>query len=220
MTVAARASSRAAYYAAADAWRRDNGRQLRNGVRTAWLIAGFAVLAALAQTGALVALQPLASPAMVGVEIDRAAGPAQASQSLRRGALSVDPALLRSEIARYVARREGLDPATFALDHRAVALASSGSARAGFIADWAAGGPRHAGATVATRITARVTGVTLTGPGAALVRFETRRCEAQAPCGPAMTQETRLSFVLSDAPMAPRDRLANPLGLIVTTYGG
>jgi type IV secretion system protein VirB8 len=215
---AASSSPRAAWYAAAEAWRIETARQARDSVRTAWLIASLAVVAALAQTAALVALQPLASPSMIGVEIDRAAGPAQARQALRRGPLSVAPALLQSEIARYVACREGLDPVTFAFDHRAVVLASSGSARAGYISDWAVGGPRHAGATVATRIVARVTGVTLTGPGTAFVRYETRTCEGANPCGPPMAREAQLSFVLSDAPAAPRDRLGNPLGVIVTDY--
>ena len=213
-------ADRTAYYAAARSWSDEATRQANGANRTAWTFAGLAALVAVAQTIALVLLQPLATPAVTAIEVERSAGPAQGRQPLTRGPLSASPDLIRTEIARYVARREGLDPATFALDHRAVALASSGPAREGYIADWRVGGPRHGAATVETRIVARVLGVTLTGPGAAVARFETVRCEGAAPCGPPSVGEVRLAFALSDAPMAPRDRLANPLGLIVTAYGG
>lgn len=220
MTAAAlpQRTDRAAYYAAVEAWRAQDLRQSRNDRRTAWAFAGAAVLAAAAQTIALVLLQPLASPVVTAVEVERAAGPAQARQGLARGPLSADPALLQTEIARYVARRESLDPAAFALDHRAVALASSGAARSSYLADWRVGGPRHASATADTRIAARVRGVTITGPGAAVVRYETVRCDGASPCGAPSPGEARLSFALSDAPLAPRDRLGNPLGLVVTDY--
>lgn len=211
-------ADRKAYYAAMDAWRTAELRHSLAGRRKAWLFAGAAVVVALAQTAALVLLQPLTSPVLIGVETERTAGPAQARQGLVRGPLSADPALLQTEIGRYVVRRESLDPATFAFDHRAVVLASAGEARSAYVAAWSRGGPRLADVDVATRIVARVTGVTITGPGAAVARYEAVRCQGVGPCAPSGGGEVRIAFALSEAPVGPRDRLANPLGLVVTEY--
>ncbi len=187
-------------------------------LRAAWAAAGAATALVIAQAAGLMLLQPLATPAPVVMLAEGASGPAQATQRLVRGPLSASPALLQAEIARYVARRESLDPQSFAADFRATALASAGPARESYLAAWGKGGGALATVTTETRITARVLAVEIVEPGAALADVAITRQDGAAPLLGPTQRRVRLAFTVSDRALAPRDRLANPLGLIVSAY--
>jgi type IV secretory pathway component VirB8 len=183
-----------------------------------WAAAAAATALVIAQSAGLMLLQPLAAPAPVVIPAEGAAGPAQAAQTLAPGPLSVSPMMLQAELARYVARRESLDPERFAQDFRATALASSGAARESFLAAWGPGGAALSGVTTQTRITAQVAAVQILAPGAALAEVHVARQDGAGPPAGPRVMRVRLAFGVSDQPLAPRDRLSNPLGLIVSAY--
>lgn len=187
-------------------------------LRAAWAAAAGASVLVIAQCVGLILLQPLATPAPVVMLAEGASGPAQAAQRLAQGPLSSSPALLQAEIARYIARRESLDPQSFAADFRATALASSSAARESYLAAWGKGGGALGSVTTETRITARVLAVEIIEPGVALADVAVTRQDGAGPAPGPTQRRVRLSFAVSDRALSPRDRLANPLGLIVSTY--
>lgn len=209
-----------AYFSAAQAWWYNEQRDALAGLRLSWIFAGLAVLVALVLWFALAALQPLRLPVPVLVEVERDGGGAQPMQRLAAGPLAESPILIAAEIARYVTTRESLDPKTFALDYRAVGIASVGTARTSYESDWRNGPPggRIGSETNTTRIRTTIAGVTLMGPDTARIVLQTERRDGEAAWGAAQTRTVQVRFQLSDRPLAPRDRLTNPLGLTVSEY--
>jgi type IV secretion system protein VirB8 len=183
-----------------------------------WTVAIAAASVAAIQATGLALLFPLATPAPLVAQADGLIGPAQNRQRLEHSALSRSPLMVRAELARYVARREGLSPLRLAADHRAVALASSGEARTAYLAEWAPDGPRTRGATRDTRIAISVTSVTLTSPTTAEVRFEARRTDADQEFAGSTQGVAQMTFGFDERALTPLDRLFNPLGLVVQRY--
>ena len=130
-----------AYYAESGSWAQDRQDALRGSRRVAWIVAGVAVLVALCEAVALVALAPLKTVVPYTLMVDRQTGFVQALKPLDAQMISSDRALTQSFLVQYVIAREGFDIDSLQDDYRKVALWSAGPARAAYIAGMQAANP-------------------------------------------------------------------------------
>jgi type IV secretion system protein VirB8 len=209
-----------AYYADAASWNRDRLQALRFSQRSAWWIAGAAVVVAVLEAAALIALTPLKTVEPYTLLVDRTTGYVQALKPLDPATVTPHSALTQSFLVQYVIAREGFDFATVNANYRKVELLSADSARSGYLRTMQASNPQSPLVTNprGTQVEARVKSVSQIGKDAALVRFETRRI---GPDGQSAIPEPWIAVVryrYSREPMALEDRFVNPLGFQVVSY--
>lgn len=205
-----------AYYPEASTWGQDRERGLRVSRAVAWIVAGAAVIAAMAEAVALAALAPLKTVVPYTLLVDRHTGYVQALKGGQVPSLSSDAALTQSYLAQYVAAREGFDRATLRDQYRKVALWSGGEARASYLASMAADNPDAPARALpnGARATVTLKSVSQLGPQTALVRFD---LDGPSP-GPPRAYAAVLSYRYAPAPADLDARLVNPLGFQVHAY--
>lgn len=209
-----------AYYAEAASWARDRNDALHASRRTAWLVAGAAVVVAVCEALALVILMPLKTVEPYTLLVDRQTGFVQALKPLDAQVVSADRALTQSFLAQYVIAREGFDLATVQSDYRKVALWSVGTARASYLASMQASNPDSPLVRVprGAIITVEVRSVTPIGGNTALVRYDTRSQDSAGREGAAEAWVAVMRYRYSGEPMSVADRLVNPLGFQVDRF--
>ena len=209
-----------AYYAESGSWAHDRQDALRTSRRIAWIIAGIAVLVALCEAFALVALAPLKTVVPYTLMVDRQTGYVQALKPLDAQMVSSDSALTQSFLVQYVIAREGFDYASLQNDYRKVALWSAGPARAAYVAGMQVSNPDSPVARYArsTMIDVAVKSVTSIGPSVAMVRYETRRVDAGGQGQAGQSWVAIIRYTYSGQPMSVADRFVNPLGFQVLRY--
>lgn len=208
------------YFAEGDSWATDRNDALRKSRRVAWWIAGAAVTVAVLEALAILILTPLKTVEPYTLLVDRQTGYVQALKPLEAQVVSPDRALTQSFLAQYVIAREGFDIDALQNDYRKVALWSSGSARAAYLASMQAGNPdspltRYPRSTM---LDVRVKSISSLSSGTALVRYDTIRRDAGGQTQPARPWVTVIRYGYSGEPMTLEDRLINPLGFKVTRY--
>lgn len=209
-----------AYYAQGASWAQDREVASAASRRTAWIIAIIAVVVALCEAFALVALAPLKTVVPYTLMVDRQTGFVQALKPLDTHTVGADTALTKSFLVQYVIAREGFDANSLQSDYRKVASWSVGSARAAYVAGMQASNPdsplaRYPRSTVVDVVVKSVTSV---GPSSALVRYDTRRRAADGRIGASEPWVAVVRYAYSRAPMSEAQRFINPLGFQVLRY--
>lgn len=209
-----------AYFAAGESWARDRRDELLASRRIAWLVAGVAVVTALCEALALLALTPLKTVVPYTLMVDRQTGFVQALKPLDAQTVSADRALTQSFLVQYVIAREGFDRGTVQSDYRKVGVWSAGRARADYIAGMQASNPESPLARLpqSASIDAVVKTVTPLGADTAMVRFDTRRRDVGGQSQPPQSWIAVIRYGYSGAPMTVEDRFVNPLGFQVQRY--
>lgn len=209
-----------AYFAEGDSWANDRNTMIARSRRAAWIVAIVAVVVAVCEAFALVALAPLKTVVPYTLMVDRQTGFVQTLKPLEAQSIGEDAALTRSFLVQYVIAREGFDIDSLQSDYRKVAAWSVGSARAAYIAGMQASNPdspiaRYPRAAI---VDVTVRSVTSIGPKTALVRYDTRRRRDGARAEAAEPWVAVVRYSYSAAPMSEAERFINPLGFQVVRY--
>ena len=211
---------RNAHYAQAASWATDIHGALRASRRTAWIIAGAAVMVAVLEALALAALTPLKTVVPYTILVDRQTGYVQAVSGLKPGPLTQDAAVTQSFLVQYVIARETFDAADLRENYNKAMLWSGDNVRGQYRHDMDRTNPVSPLVlnTPTTIVQVTIKSVSLLTPSTALVRFDTTRKEAGATTGEVRSYASVLSFRYSGAPMRMEDRFTNPLGFQVLSY--
>lgn len=207
------------YFKDAQSWAADRQATAFRSRRIAWTVASAATVVAVLEALALVLLMPLKTVVPLTLLVDRQTGYVQALDPVTPRRMAADQALTQSFLVQYVLARESFDRATMQPDFRKVALWSTGSARASYLASMSASNPagRLAQYGPKTSVSSWVKSVSLVSPNMALVRFGTRSSNG-GQTALASAWVALIRFRYSDAPMQLADRFTNPLGFQVLTY--
>lgn len=209
-----------AYYREAGSWGQDQQEGLRASRRIAWIVAGVASTVALFTAIALLFLTPLKTVEPYTLLVDRQTGYVQALKPLSVDRIAGDTALTQSFLVQYVIARESFDIDSLQSNYRKVALWSTGTARAQYLAAMPASNPesplfRFPRTTV---VETRIKSVSPVGKDVAMVRFETQRREAGGRMLPLRHWVAIVRYRYSAEPLSMEDRLVNPLGFEVVRY--
>jgi type IV secretion system protein VirB8 len=207
-------------YARAQSWAADIQDALRASRRTAWIVAGAALIVALCEGLALLALMPLKTVVPYTILVDRQTGYVETVRGLKPGPLSQDAALTQAFLVQYVIARETVDAADLEENDRKVMLWSAQTARGQYQSEMARANPTSPLLvnTPATIVQTIIKSVSLLTPSTALVRFDTVRKDAGAAAGETRAYTAVLGFRYGGAPMRREDRFINPLGFQVLSY--
>lgn len=213
-------TTRDAYYREAASWAHDQRDGLRKSRRIAWIVAGAAATIAIFEAFALMLLTPLKTVEPYTLLVDKQTGFVQAVKPLEAPRIAGDTALTQSFLVQYVIARESFDIDALQANYRKVALWSAESARSRYIAGMQASFPdsplnRYPRSTV---IETTVKSVSTLGPGAAMVRFETRRTDQGTQPRVTGSWVAVIRYRYSGEPMRVEDRYTNPLGFQVLRY--
>jgi type IV secretion system protein VirB8 len=216
---AARAA-RGAYYERGATWSDDLIGGLRRSRRTAWMVAGAALVVAGLEAVALAGLTPLKTVVPLTLTVDRQTGYVQQVADLKPGTLAQDEAVTQSFLVQYVLARESFDATDLRQSYRKVMLWSAGEARTAYqqMMQRATPGSPLAVYHASSLVTVTIKSVSILSPGAALVRFDKSLSERGAPQGTPGAFAAVIAYRYSSAPMSMGDRFINPLGFQVTRY--
>lgn len=209
-----------AYYTEADSWAKDRTDALRSSRRIAWWVAGAAGVIALFEALALLFLTPLKSVEPYTLLVDRQTGFVQQLKPLEPQTITPTRALTQSFLVQYVIAREGFDIDLLQTDYRKVALWSAGAARADYLAGVQSSNPESPLARLprSSLVDVEVKSVTPLSDTSAMIRFDTKRRDANGHVYAAEPWVTVARFGYSGEPMSAADRMINPLGFKVTGY--
>lgn len=208
------------YYEAAESWAEDRQEAIDRSRKTAWMVAGFALVLALLEGVALVLLIPLKREVPYTLLVDRQTGFVEALKPLQQQSLTPDDALTRSFLVQYVIAREGFDAATLQDNYRKVGLWSAGTARDSYVQLMQSANPESPLATLprAAMLDVRIRSVSSLAADRALVRFDTVRTDQGSSKTEIENWAAVVDYRFNDASMSGADRLDNPLGFQVTRY--
>ncbi|NQE63593.1 virB8 family protein [Caulobacter sp. RHG1] len=211
---------RASYYPQATSWAVEQHAALRSTLRLTRMFAIGALVIAILEALALLALAPLKSSSAVPILVDRQTGYVEVLNADGRRDIAPNDALTRAFIARYVTDREHFDLADVAAAYKRVSLWSAESARQEYVALMQPNNPNNpANAYPSTAVVeARIKSLSPIGHQKVLVRFETYRRDADGMAQKPQAWVSIVSYRFSDAPMTFEDRLINPLGFQVVRY--
>jgi type IV secretion system protein VirB8 len=209
-----------AYYSEADSWAHERNDALRSSRRTAWWVAGGAGVIAICEALALLFLTPLKTVEPYTLLVDRQTGFVQQLKPLEAETISPTQALTQSFLVQYVIAREGFDIDVLQNDYRKVALWSAGAAREDYLSAIQVSNPESPFARLprSSLVDVEVKSVTPLGEDAAMIRFDTRRRDANGYVYPSQPWVVVARYSYSGEPMSAADRMINPLGFKVTSY--
>jgi type IV secretion system protein VirB8 len=210
----------AAYFQQAGSWADDRTAAMARSRRTAWIVAGLAMLLAVLLAITLLLLLPLKSVVPYTLLVDRQTGFVQTLDPIAAQRIGPDTALTQSFLVQYVLAREGFDIATVQQDFRKVSLWSDNTAKSDYSAMMQVANPASPLARLprTTVIDARIRSVSSIGKDTALVRFETQRRDRGGQAQPPEGWIALITYRYVNAPMAVEDRFLNPLGFQVVRY--
>lgn len=208
------------YYRQSEGWALDRERRQRSSLRTAWTISTIAVVVAIAEALAIVALAPLKTVVPYTLLVDRQTGYVQALEPLARDTIAPDKALTRSFLAQYVIAREGFQIESLKEDYRKATLWSAGDARKRYVDEMQASNPASPLATLPRRalVEVEIRSISSLSPNTSLVRFATYRTNPGGRRQEAQPWSAVVTYQFSGAAMSAADRLLNPLGFQVVRY--
>jgi type IV secretion system protein VirB8 len=211
---------RTRYYHEAGSWALSQRVEQAGSLRRTRILAGALALVAILEAFALVLLIPLKSVTMVPVLVDRQTGYVERLSPDGSQELHANDALVRSMLAQYVVARESFNITNVGTEYHKVALWSGGSARRDYLALMPASNPQSPLRLYprSTLLETWIKSVSQTGPGAALVRFETRRRDQGAPASSVQEWVALIGYRFSNASLSAADRWANPLAFQVVSY--
>lgn len=208
-----------AYYREADSWADDRQDMLRASRRTAWIVAGVAVVVALFEAIAIIVMMPLKTVVPYTLLVDKQTGYVQELKPLDAEKIAPDTALTQSFLVQYVIARESYDAGTVQANYRKVQTWSAEAAKADYVNGMQAANPasplsRYPRSVVDTRVKS----ITSMGGNQALVRFDTVRRDPGGQTQPAESWVAVIKYRFSTGPMRAEDRFVNPLGFQVFGY--
>lgn len=211
---------RAAYFAQSATWSEDVLSGLRASRRRAYIVAGAAVLAALLEAGALMALVPLKTTVPYTITVDRQTGYIETAQPLKPGALAQDEAVVKAFLAQYVLARETFDLTDLRAEYAKIAAWTTGPARDQYVAAMQRANPQSPLNLNDARTVVKITikSISLLAHGSALVRFDAQRLVDGHPLPQRLPYTAVIAFRFTGQPMRNEDRFQNPLGFEVTQY--
>lgn len=209
-----------AYYREADSWADDRQDMLRASRRTAWIVAGVAVVIALFEAIALIVLMPMKTVVPYTLLVDKQTGYVQELKPLDAEKIAPDTALTQSFLVQYVIARESYDASVLQSSYRKVQLWSADTAKADYVNTMQSANPaspisRYPRTTI---VDTRVKSITSMGGNQALVRFDTVRRDQGGQTQPAESWVAVIKYRFSTGPMRAEDRFVNPLGFQVFGY--
>ena len=209
-----------AYYGQAESWAHDQQDALRASRKVAWIVASAAVVVALCEAFALIALAPLKTVVPYTLLVDRHTGFVEALKPLDAATIAPDKALTQSFLVQYVIARESFDADALQSNYRKTTLWSADPARSDYVTSVQVSNPgsplaRYPRSTV---VDTRVKSVSSLGANTALVRFETQRHDAGGQAQAPRAWVAVISYRFSGEPMTREDRFVNPLGFQVVRY--
>ena len=212
--------ARASYYQQATSWAVDQHATLRATLRLTRIFAVGALVIAVLEALALLALAPLKSASAVPILVDRQSGYVEVLNTAGRRDITPSDALTRAFIARYVVDREHFDIGDLAAAYKRVTLWSAEDARQGYVSLMQQSNPDNPVNAYprAAVVDARIKSLSPIGHQKVLVRFETYRRDAEGMAEKPQAWVSVVSYRFSDAPMTFEDRLINPLGFQVVRY--
>lgn len=213
-------SERDQYYATALSWADERvaaGQQLR---QYALLVAAGAGAIAILLSLTVMLLVPLKSVQPYVVTVDRQTGAVQMATTLEGGRLTENEAVIQAELANYVRTRESFDATDLPVSSRLVQLRSSNDVRTAYVRAMATANPASPLHTLSPGDTVKVLikSVSVTGQGAALVRYDTERSSANGQITDTRAYVSAISFGFNSRPLRMEDRFDNPLGFVVSRY--
>jgi type IV secretion system protein VirB8 len=209
-----------AYYGQAESWAHDQQDALRASRKVAWIVASAAVVIALCEAFALIALAPLKTVVPYTLLVDRHTGFVEALKPLDAATIAPDKALTQSFLVQYVIARESFDADALQSNYRKTTLWSADPARSDYVTSVQSTTPgsplaRYPRSTV---VDTRVKSVSPLGANEALVRFETQRHDAGGQAQAPRAWVAVIHYRFSGEPMTREDRFVNPLGFQVVRY--
>lgn len=213
-------SERDTYYAAARTWADDRVAAAARQTRLAWIVAGAAGGIAAMLAIALVLLVPLKSVQPYVVTVDRQSGTVAIATTLTEGKLTQNEAVIQAQLATYVRARESFDETDLRVQYAQVQRLSAPAVARVYVTTMAAANPESPLRTLGRgdTVAVDVKSVSLISPGAALVRFDTRRSSLNGGQANVQSHVAAISFGFANAPLRLEDRFDNPLGFQVTRY--
>ena len=211
---------RGAYYRNAETWANDINASTQRSKKLAWRIAAAAILIAVLEALALVALAPLKTVVPYTILVDRQTGYVETVKGVQPGKLSQDTAVTQSFLVQYVLARETFDATDLRENYHKVAVWSSGDARTQYQGEMLRTNPNSPLNLyqTTTQLSVSVKSVSILSPTTALVRFETTRHENGSATGEQRSWAAVIAYRYTGAPMTMGDRFINPLGFQVTRY--
>lgn len=208
------------YYATALSWVDERVAAERRMRKIAWGVAAAAGALALVLAITMMLMMPLKSVQPYVVTVDRQTGAVEVATTLKGGKLSENDAVIQAELANYVRTRETFDATDLATNYRRVQLRSSSNVRSAYVASMAADNPASPlrALTPGDTVKVRIKSVSLVGPGAGLIRYDTERSAAGGRIIDTRAYVSAISFGFNDRPLRLEDRFDNPLGFVVTRY--
>lgn len=208
------------HYKDAASWAEDRFVARDRSARIAWVVAGIAVMVALAEAFALAALLPLKTVVPYTLLVDKQTGYVQALEPLDAERISPDRALTQSFLVQYVIARETFDYSTIKSSYQKVAGLSGEPVRSAYIKMMQASNPqspltRYPQNTI---VETRVKSVSPLSQGTALVRFDTVRKDADGGLGDPQPWVATIGYRYTREPNSVEERFQNPLGFAVTRY--
>jgi type IV secretion system protein VirB8 len=209
-----------AYYKEAEGWSHDRIEELRKSRKAAWIVGGAAVVIALLEAIALIALTPLKTVVPYTLLVDRQTGYVQALDPINPAKVSGDTALTQSLLVQYVTAREGFDADSVQATYRRTALWSAEKARADYVALMQGTNPNSPLQVYprGTVIDVRVKSVSALAKNVAMVRFDTVRRDAGGQAVPVGSWAAIVRYRFTPDAMSTEDRFVNPLGFQVVRY--
>ena len=213
-------ADRMAYYAQGESWAQDVQGALRASRRRAYLVAGAAILVAVLEAIALVALAPLKTVVPYTITVDRQTGAIETAPGIRPGSLSQDVAIIQAFLAQYVLARETFDATDLQAEYQKVAAWTSGAARDQYIREMARTNPQSPVNLydAATMVKVTVKSISLLSRTSALVRFDAERSNGGNAPTDRRAYTAVIGFQFTGQPVRTEDRFLNPLGFQVSSY--
>jgi type IV secretion system protein VirB8 len=210
--------SKEEYYQKAASWAEDMDQSRQRNAKLGWTIAGVAIVIALFEAVALIAMAPLKTVVPYTLMVDRQTGYVVALDPLKPTTISSDDALTRSFLAQYVIARESFEIDNLQGEYRKVSLWSSGKAKKEYSALMNAQNPNSPLKLYSRKalVQTRVKSISPLNKTSSLVRFETFQNGGSS--GFSNQWVAIIKYRYSKEPLDMESRLLNPIGFQVTEY--
>jgi type IV secretion system protein VirB8 len=211
---------RAAYFAQGSSWSDDIIGDLKASRQRAYMAAAAAILVAMLEAAALLALAPLKTAVPYAFTVDRQTGYIEIAQPLKPGALAQDEAVVKAFLAQYVLARETFDRTDLQASYDEVAAWTSGAARDQYLAAMRRDNPQSPlnlyDSDTVLKVTIKT--IALLGHDRAMMRFDTQRLADGRHQPERRSYSAIIAFRIAGQAMRNQDRFENPLGFQVTQY--
>jgi len=210
------------YFERSCRWEQDELRAAMRSKRLAWTIATIATVGMIVAVGAVGALAPLKSIEPFLVRVDNTNGIVDTIASLKDAPATLDEAMSRYFLAKYITARESYSPDTAKLNYDIVSNMSTAPVQETY-AKWISGNNPNSPQRIygtGTRVLVDIISVQLVRPGLASVRYrKTTQYEHNTQSSTVQQFIATVVYqILPEAQLTIQQRLINPVAFAVTEY--